>query len=99
MPFYPIFTVAKAEVTSGYDGGAAGIVRDRNRFLPDCEQGFVADFTADVLMWKQLAPLMKIDLARIDLSTRFATVLYGTPQLYAPKKLVRIINAGPYRAS
>lgn len=94
--YYPIFTVSAAQVSAGFDGGAAAIVRDRNRFLTNTEQAFTAQFDEEVLMWKQLAPLMKMDLARVSPAYRFMVLLYGTPQMYAPRKFVRYVNIGPY---
>lgn len=97
--FYPLFKVSAASLSNGYDGGAAGRVRDRNRFLPDTEQAFVLGNNTDVWSFKQLAPISKLDLAVLSMSKRFITYLFGTPQLYVPKKSVRIINIGPYTAS
>lgn len=92
--FYPLFTLSAAELTAGYDGGAAGVVRDRGRFLPDTEEAFVTEMVDDVLSFKQLAPISKLDLAVISMSRRFISFLFATPQLYTPKKFVRFINAG-----
>lgn len=92
--FSPLFQVSAAELASGYDGGAAGKVRDRNRWLPNTNQSFMAQWDTDVVEFKQLAPLMKMDLAVISPAYRFMILLYGTPFLYAPKKFVRFINVG-----
>lgn len=93
--FYKIFEVSATELTAGYDGANAGLVRDRNRFLPDTDQAFLVEWDADqVLSWKQLAPMMKMDLAIIAPVMRFMVLCYGTPVLYAPKKFVRFINIG-----
>lgn len=97
--FYPIFKVSTSDVASGYDGGAATFVRDRNRFLPDTEEGFVTEMVDDVLSFKQLAPISKLDLAVLAMSRRFITFLFGTPILYTPKKMVRFINVGPFVAA
>lgn len=97
--YYPIFTVTLAQLAAGYDGGAATLVWDRNRFLTNTEQAFTTQWDDEVLMWKQLAPLMKMDLARVSPAYRFMVLLYGTPQLYAPLKFVRFINIGPYVAA
>lgn len=94
--FYPIFKVSTGERAAGFDGGAATFVRDRNRFLPNTEQGFETEMSDEVLSFKQLAPLSKLDLAILSMSRRFITFLFGTPQLYTPKKFVRFINIGPY---
>lgn len=94
--FYPIFKVSTAELAAGYDGAAALSVRDRNRFLPDTEEGFTIEMVDDVLSFKQLAPISKLDLAVVAPANRFITFLWGTPQLYTPKKMVRFLNVGPF---
>jgi hypothetical protein len=48
----------------------------------------------EVLAFKQLAPLMKMDLAVIGPAIRWMILLYGTLVMYAPRKWVRIINVG-----
>lgn len=95
--FYPLFEVSVSDVAAGYDGGQSGTpgdVRDRNRFLPDCDQAMLVQFDNEVVEFAQLAPLMKMDLAVLSPAFRFMILLYGTPFLYAPKKMVRIINIG-----
>lgn len=94
LEFYPIFSVSEAGRASGYNGGTSGVIRDRGYFLPDTEQAFVTEMSEEVLSFKQLAPISKLDLAVQSMSRRFITFLFGTPQLYAPKKVVRFINVG-----
>lgn len=96
VPFYPLFTVSVSELATGYDGGAAGVVRDRNRFLPDTEDGFVSEMVEEVLQFKQLMPISKLDLAVTGPSNQFMTYLWGTPIVSTPKKIVRFINVGPF---
>jgi len=91
---YPIITISTAEKAAGYDGAAATLVRDKNRFLPDTDSAFLIENTDQVWSFKQLAPLMKMDLAVLSPAYRFMILLYGTPVLYAPKKMVRFINIG-----
>lgn len=93
-PMYPIFEVSTAQRTAGYDGGTAGLVRDRNRWMTNTAQAFLIEQNNDVFEFAQLAPLMKMDLAIIAPAYRFMVLLYGTPLLYAPKKMVRFINVG-----
>jgi hypothetical protein len=57
---------------------------------------FIGDDTPDVVGFKQLAPLMKMDLATIAPSYRFMLLLYGVMQLYAKKKFIRLINIKDY---
>lgn len=93
--FYKIFEVPAADLTKGYDGASAGLIRDKNRYLPDTDQAMLVEWDPDqVLAWKQLAPMMKMNLAIIAPISRFMVLCYGTPMLYAPKKMVRFINIG-----
>ncbi len=92
--FYPIVDVSVAQVTAGYDGGGAGDVRDMDRFMSDTDQAFILEKSEEILSFKQLAPLMKMDLAVIAPAYRFMVLAYGTPILYQPKKMVRFINIG-----
>ena len=94
--FYPLFEVSLDDVARGLDGAAAGSVRDLNIFLPNCEQALVMQFDNEVVEFAQLAPLMKMDLALLGPAYRFMVLLYGTPLLYAPKKMARIINIGQF---
>ena len=91
---YPLFDVSVKELTDGYDGAGAGIIRDKNHFLPDCDQAMLVQFDNEVVEFAQLAPLMKMDLAVLSPAFRFMILLYGTPFLYAPKKMVRFVNIG-----
>jgi len=95
-PLYPVFTVSTAELSAGFDGAAADKVRDRNRFIPNTNSAFLIQNDTEVWSVKQLAPLMKMDLARLAPETRFAILLYLTLQLYAPRKMVRFINIGQF---
>lgn len=92
--FYPLFTVSVSEKVNGYDGAAAESVRDRNRWMPDMDQAILFQMDNEVIEFAQLAPLMKMDLALLAPAYRFMILLYGTPFLYAPKKMVRIVNIG-----
>ena len=93
-PMYPLFYVSVAELAAGYDGAAATIVRNKNRIIPNTEECFLSEPTTNVMSFKQLAPLMKMDLATLGPATRFCVLMYGTPQLYAPGKFVKFINVG-----
>lgn len=95
LSFYPVFRISNAELTAGYDGGAAGKVRDNGRFLPGMEQCFLTQMDEEIMSFKQLAPISKLDLAVISMSRRFIAFNFCTPQLYAPKKVVRFINVSP----
>lgn len=68
------------------------VVADVNLYLPFTEQAYVVDFSKEVIEFKQLMPLMKADLAYTSLARRFWVGLFGTPIVYAGKKIRRIIN-------
>lgn len=94
VTFYPLFELSQSELGNGYDGAASNKARDRNRWLPDTDEAFITQNSEEVYSFKQLAPISKMDLALTSLSNRFITFLFGTPQLYAHKKIVRFINCG-----
>jgi hypothetical protein len=95
VEFYPIFTVPVAAlVGAGYDGAAIGLVRDRNRDIAGTEKAFLLQFDEEVLEYAKLLPLMRVPLAQIDLSTRYALVMYGAPMGYAMGKVVVYKNIG-----
>lgn len=94
-PLYPVFSVSKTELAAGFDGGAAGYVRDRNFDIPNTEIAFVAMNDPDqVFAMKELSPMMKMDLALTSLTHRFVIAYYLTNILYAPKKVAVIKNIG-----
>lgn len=74
-------------------GGAATFV-DLNHKLPGLAQSYLLSNDAEVLRFKQLAPLMKMDLAVVATSYRFMQLLYGAPILYAPRKNCLFENIG-----
>jgi hypothetical protein len=92
--FYPIITCTRADFGTGYDGGDAGKVRDKNRIHPNTHSAIVLDNSLDVWAVKQLAPIMRMDLARTSPSFRFMVLAYLTMVLFAPKKITRIVNIG-----
>lgn len=93
LKFYPIQKVSVSQLAAGFNGAAANVARDRGYFMPGTEDGFLTAFNDEVLSWKQLAPLSKLDLAVLSMSRRFICFMFGTPALYAIKKIVRFINA------
>lgn len=93
LTFYPIFKADIGTVTStGWNGAGANKIRDLGYFMANTEQAFITQMDDEVLSFKQLAPMSKLDLAVLSMSRRFIAFLFGTPILYASSKLVRIIN-------
>jgi len=69
-------------------------IHDYNASLPDTTSVFMFQQNLECLSFKQLAPMVKIPLATIDSSIRWMQLIYGTPTLYTPGKVVLIQNVG-----
>lgn len=76
--------------------GATFTFQDKGEDIPGTSKAFLMQVDLDVMSFKQLAPFTKIPLATIDPSIRWMQLLYGTPALYAPRKMVVIKNIGKY---
>lgn len=75
-------------------GGGTSTWTDVNFRLPFTFTAYMGQMTPDVLTFRQLLPMMKLDLAVVAPAYRFMIMLYGTPILFAPKKWLRFINIG-----
>jgi hypothetical protein len=73
---------------------AEQLINDYNAYLPYCTSAYLFQMNRDNMAWKQLAPMVRIPLATIDTSVRWAQVCYGVPVLYSPQKNVLFINIG-----
>lgn len=82
-----------AQVPCG-DQTASGttVVNDLNLILPNSSSAYVGELTPSVLTFRQLMPMMKMDLAVVGPAYRWMILLYGTPIMFAPKKWLRFIN-------
>lgn len=74
------------------DASGTTAVTDLNKTLPNTYTAFMGEFTPEVIAFKQLAPIMKMDLALLGPAYRWMILLYGVPQLYAPKKWMKFVN-------
>jgi hypothetical protein len=99
---YAVYRSPKGSLTGhefiGYIAPAAvggnATMRDLNHKLPGLSQAYLLTKDAEVLRFKQLAPLMKMDLAVVATAYRWMQLLYGTPIVYAPRKNFLIENIG-----
>lgn len=85
---YKIMSVPAKSVNAG---GVTDAV-DKNEIMPNTYSAFMGEFTPEVIAFKQLAPIMKMNLATLGPSIRWMILLYGVPQLYAPKKWMKFTN-------
>jgi hypothetical protein len=74
--------------------GGVTTFHDTGLWMAATSKAFIGELTPQVVAAKQLAPLMKMDLATVAPSIRWMILCYLTFILYAPKKWVKIINIG-----
>lgn len=86
-----LFKIADVPAGSVNAGGTTEWV-DVNEIMPNTYSSFMGEFTPEVIAFKQLAPIMKMNLATLGPCIRWMILLYGVPVLYAPKKWVRFKN-------
>lgn len=91
--YYPIFTIPASMLTAGYDGVTAK-VRDRNRIIAGTKSALIYYNDSQINEYLQFGDTRKLDFAITAPSRRFAILNYGTPCLYQPAKICRIINIG-----
>lgn len=65
---------------------------DLNKNIPGTGRIFLIDSSPMNICFKQLVPFLKLPLAIIDASIRWAQLLYGTPIVATPRKNVLIKN-------
>lgn len=92
--YFPIFEVPVSQMATGYDGAAVNCVRDRNRIIAGTKSALVYYNDNQINEYLQFSDTVKMDFAVTAPSRRFCILNYGTPVLYQPAKIVRIVNIG-----
>lgn len=92
--YYPIFTIPASMLAAGYDGADDTKVRDRNRIIAGTKSALIYYNDSQINEYLQFGDTRKLDFAITAPSRRFAILNYGTPCLYQPAKICRIINIG-----
>lgn len=85
------YQIARIPVSS-VSAGATTVFQDKNEVMPNTYTAFMGEMNENIIAFKQLAPMMKMDLATLAPSYRWMILLYGAPVLYAPKKWCRFRN-------
>jgi hypothetical protein len=88
--FSLIMQVAAASQTAGL----TTTPDDVNFLLPFTNIAYMGELTPQVITFRQLAPMMRLDLAVLAPAYRWQILLYGTPILFAARKWLRMINIG-----
>ncbi len=68
------------------------VVVDRNFLIPFTQVAYMGELKPQVITFRQLAPMMKMDIAVLAPAYRWMCLLYGVPILFAPQKWTRLIN-------
>lgn len=68
------------------------ITADRNFLIPFTEIAYLGELRPQVITFRQLAPLMKMDIAVLAPAYRWMVLLYGVPILFTPQKWTRFLN-------
>ncbi len=60
--------------------------------LANTYTAFMGEMSEEVIAFKQLTPMMKMDLATLGPVIRWMILMYGVPVMYAPKKFMKYTN-------
>lgn len=90
--YYTQKAIARTKTNGTYQSTTAWT--DLNEWRPRCFMGLQLDMTPQSLTFRQLAPMLKMNLAIISPAIRWMQLLYGTPIVFAPKKNVVFKNIG-----
>jgi hypothetical protein len=80
--------------TSSQAASGTTAVDDLNFILPFTSTAYMGQLDNSVLTFRQLAPMMRLDLAVVAPAYRWMILLYGTPILFTPRKWTRMVNIG-----
>ena len=83
-----------AEIARITRSAAQQTLLDRNATLPFTSIAFVLSMAPEYMVWRELMPLTKLDLARLDPTSRWMLLQYGALQIMAPTKQCLVINLG-----
>jgi len=72
--------------------GATTITIDANDDIPGTSKALMYNASLQVMSWRQLLPMMKVALATTAPSVQWMQLLYGTPIVYQPTKVVLLRN-------
>jgi len=73
-------------------GTTTTVVTDLNADLPGLATGYLMKMDVDNVVFKQLAPLMKMDLAIVGTAYRWMQLHYGMPMLFTPRFNAKVKN-------
>jgi len=89
------YRIAKVGLTQNTTNTSASFTFvDTDLIMAGTSEAYLGEMSTQVIEFRQLSPLAKMDLAIISPAYRWMVLLYGTMVLYAPSKWVRLLNIG-----
>jgi hypothetical protein len=88
------FSLIQQLATATQTASLTTTAEDLNFILPFTSIAYMGELTPQVITFRQLAPMMRLDLAVLAPAYRWQILLYGTPILFAARKWLRMINIG-----
>ena len=89
-----VMQIPVATQAAGATTPTVGVISEVNRQMPFTETAYVGELSPQVITFRQLAPMMKLDLAVLAPALRWMILMYGALLLFAPRKWMRITNIG-----
>lgn len=85
------FLIMRIPAKSTVPGGWTAEV-DMNKLMPNTYTAFMGELSPEVIAFKELAPMLKMDLAILGPVYRWMILLYGAPVLYVPRRWMKFRN-------
>jgi len=89
-----LYRIARVPVVSQTGSATAATFNDVDTIMAGTSEAFLGEVSTQVIEFRQLSPLAKMDLAVVSPAYRWMILLYGTLVLYNPQRWVRYINVG-----
>ncbi len=89
-----LYRIARTPVTTQTASAANTAWNDVDTVMANTSEAYLGEMSDQVIAFKQLAPLLKMDLAVVGPAFRWMILLYGVLVLYAPAKWVKFTNVG-----
>jgi len=93
-----LYRIARTPVTTQTASANNTAFNDTDTVMANTSEAYLGEMSDQVIAFKQLAPLLKMDLAVVGPAFRWMILLYGVLILYAPAKWVKYINVGTSNA-
>jgi hypothetical protein len=89
------YRIARVPITTQAGSTAMNaIFTDNDLIMAGTSEAYLGEVSTQVIEFRQLSPLAKMDLAVISPAYRWMILLYGVLVLYNPQRWIRYINIG-----